>query len=326
MSRAKTNRARAFTLFEMMVAVTLLSLLTLAIYATFRTGLRALKYCDRSTTVLHSGRISLELMARDLRSAFFKYEKTYDVNFQRAEERLRKQIAHDMFLMEEGQAPEMFDLYDPDRKDVFGDLNELGTPVDLSFKGTDKGDSDEVSFVRHYAGGYEPVAMTWHLGRVKYFVQGGKLFRSEDDVFRPKFDFYGEPMKKPRAPRELVARNVAVFDVSYGYWYDEEWRIDKNWDSKQKKKRNALSELSSFSYEPGSDEAQLMQYLTNTRKHVAEDGLPAFVDILLGVRTEKGGDKIAYYQTRVLMPTSQETYVPFNEGELEILAELGLGG
>jgi len=309
----------AFTLLEVLLAISLFSMVTLAVYTTFRTGMRALLMADDNSESLQSVRASMSLISSDLRSIYYMDANSYDVNFQRNKKRTNLIAENDQARIAQGLEPRIFDPNDPNAQDLYAELNDSGRPIDLSFHGQDGQDVDKIDFVRYYAGGYEPISVTWNMGRVHYLVQNGNLYRVEEDVFRSQFNFYGEQVIKDMPPpREVLARNVQVFDLRYGYWSNGEWLETETWESDDKNYRNPYRDLEALRGDPALD------IFFKSKDQFPNDGLPVYIDITMGIGKDKKA--IRYYQTRVFMPVSLETFRPLGEYEQQYLNEIGLGG
>lgn len=68
------DRERGVTLIELLVAVTLLSLIMVAFYTIFKTGTSAFRKGDMRTELVQNGRIALDRMASEIRQALPKDE------------------------------------------------------------------------------------------------------------------------------------------------------------------------------------------------------------------------------------------------------------
>lgn len=218
---------RGLTMLEMMLAVTIFTLVSVVLLAVFRTGLRAYDVTYRETEVIQRARYVMDTLERDIMSLFYLDETEYNQGIRRLIEETANQFADENFEP-------------PDRED-FEDPYERGILIDLAIVGEDRGGQDALTFVAH-----EPFQLGgrtnfWGLSRINYSLDQDHLIRSVEDVHVPRIDFYtGEELEKvDAAEHTIVSAGVIEFDLSYAFWWDHQWYETDAWNSSDQGLRNA---------------------------------------------------------------------------------------
>ncbi|MCX8037807.1 MAG: prepilin-type N-terminal cleavage/methylation domain-containing protein [Candidatus Sumerlaeia bacterium] len=315
----------AFTLIEIMVAVTIFGILTLAVYSTFRIGLKSYESGRQQMEINQTARAVFDLIARDLRALYYLTPREYNqdlVGVQRQRDLLKMQQGGHLTP---GRAPAAQKEKDKEEQPL------PGIPIDLTIVGVDGGDLDSLTFVYKQTdwGGTTPVE-PWALARVKYFVENGILFRSEGPVFVekiPKFQHQPifvasggtaappgllEPEPAQTAeeadeylkdqPREMVARNVLAFDLRYGYWTDEGWFEAPEWIAHERRFRNAPTEI-----DPNDPNAMFLRIREMNRP---TDDIPAYISMTLTLGYGQDGSRTRIFRSRFRLMVSSETFEP----------------
>jgi prepilin-type N-terminal cleavage/methylation domain-containing protein len=315
----KKEQNKAFTLLEVLLAITIFSLVVVSLYATFRVGLRAYASGQREIDRMQHSRVLFESLSRDLRSVYYAPETSYNTNLRRALTRFQEEM---MKAEMEGRLDEF--LYG-----VEGDPNnpaarnpyEVGLEIDLHFKGDNSEGLDRLSFVRYqYDDGISPI-QPWSLSRVEYFVEDDTLYRTEADIIQPMKDLEGVEIEEKFPRKDPLAKGVRKFDIQYGFFYQEDWMMAEDWDSSARQYRNPKQELDE---EDPDYPAKLKRESLKP-----EDGLPAFVQITMDIvepdkrksagknsQGKKRGSTLSF-TTLVRIPTAQENYLPSLEEDDE---------
>jgi len=353
---AKTRNAAAlrrlrragFTLLEIIVAVTIFSILTVAVYSTFRIGLRSYKAGREQMVINQTGRVAFDLFARDLRSLYYLGPPKYNQNLIR---QLQFQLMQQMQNEPGGRRG-----VDLGRRLGFGtgrrgrsagggeadEENKLvGIPIDLTIIGTDHNDTDSITFVTYQFGWGEATVEPWALARVKYFVEDGNLYRVEGPVWVDKVpsfqwkppedrDAEGDEESKEEdqaaepsdadgylkdAPRELVARNVKVFDLHYGYWTEDGWFEAPDWKAHERRYRNAPHKERRDTLDSGA-----LRPPRPTPPPPTDD-VPAYVSVTLALGYGEKAKRTRVFRSKIRLMSSLETYKPYIDPSLD----LGIG-
>jgi len=331
----ETDRARlgrrtplGFTLLEIMIAVTIFGVISIAVYSTFRVGLRSYESGREQMVLTQSARTVFDLMARDLRSLYYLPPDAYNQN-------LITQLQ--VRAMQRLLAPSL-----PGQQAV-RDKNEekeekplVGLPIDLTIIGEDHEQSDLLTFVTYQAYWGVEAIQPWALARVKYYVQDGILFRAEGPITVEQVPGYqwqplipvgasgdspgGWTLPSPMAtdnsvgnylqdmPHEMVARGVKTFDLRYGYWTADGWYESPDWIGHERRYRNPP-----YPFDPADPQAFLFLQRNLSR---ATDDIPAYVIVTLELTYGKDGSRSQVFRSRIRLLVSSETYQPFADPAL----------
>ena len=330
-----TNRRpkQGFTLLEVLMAVTIFSLVATSLYTTFRVGLRAYDFGEREMRRMQKGRIIFETMSRDLRSVYFRSETEYNTNIRRMLVEFNRQMREaemqgtlDEFLYGDEDDPADEGISSP---------YQMGLEIDLNFTAEEGEEFDSMTFVRYqYDDGVTNI-QPWSLGRVSYVVEDDTLVRTEEDIIEPMKDLEGNEIEEKVPRRDVLAKGVHKFDLYFGFFHKDDWMEAENWDANSKQYRNPAFHLQE-EYEEYRDDPDFQQdpeFQEQMRKDQMKppDGLPAFVRVVLEVADEKQtfGNKekgkkkdrnkkvkTRTFSTLIRIPTSSENYMSsLNEEE-----------
>lgn len=238
-----TSRQKAFTLIELLLAVTIMALISIAVFSVFKVATDTYKTGNEESTIIQRGRYALDNFETDLMAIYYLPETAYDV---RAREEIEEYQTLFLQAERENDWKEFEEKYGPndpqkerDEPPYQGNPFENNRLMDLQFLGEDNGETDSVIFSRHLT--FEPGGYYFPLGisRVQYQVEGDFLIRSEESVFAPPRTYEGELLEKEEPPRHVIlAEGVQEFNISYGFWIDFTWFEIDMWDSTKKQLRN----------------------------------------------------------------------------------------
>lgn len=346
-SNQQLQKRRAFTLIEIIIAVTIFGIISIAVYSTFRVGLSSYEAGREQMVVTQTARVFFDLLARDVRAIYYLPPSAYNRNLigQLQFRAMKKMQAPQMpgtRIARRGRPPPA-ERRAGEARSADGDEEEeplSGIPIDLTIVGVDGEQGDSFTFACYQVHwGTAPVE-PWALARVKYFVEDGNLFRAEGPVAveevpsfqwqpppppesdnRREDDREPEAPQKPQdadhylegAPRELVARNVKFFDLHYGYWTDEGWFEASDWIAHERRHRNPPQELDPF--DPND---QRIAQFNRSRPY---DDIPAYVAVTLGLGYGRNNSGTRLFRSRIRLLNSLETYEPFVDSTLAMGAE-----
>lgn len=315
----KKRHNKAFTLLEVLLAITIFSLVVVSLYTTFQVGLRAYSSGQKEIDRMQHSRVLFESLSRDLRSVYYSPETAYNINLRRSLTRFQEEL---MKAEMEGRIDEFLNGVEDDPKNP-GARNpyESGLEIDLQFKGENSDKLDRLTFVRYqYDDGITRI-QPWSLSRIEYYVEDDTLIRSEEDIIQPMKDLEGVEIEEKVPRKDPLAKGVKKFNIQYGYFYQDDWMMADDWESSAKRYRNPLMELDEE--DPDYPEKLKQEQLK------PEDGLPAFVRISMDIvepdknksvgknpRDKKKGRTLSF-TTLVRIPTAQENYLPSLEEEDE---------
>ncbi|MCE5228129.1 prepilin-type N-terminal cleavage/methylation domain-containing protein [bacterium] len=194
-----TRRPRAaFTLIEVILAVTIFGLTMIAITTVMRTGVRSWAIGHALSELMQNVRVSQDVIVRDLNNICYRRETEYNQTFRNQIERLGTEIisqtAIDPRDPYKNFNPRMIEKFLPSQRNRRGRsrdgenenqifLDEITPPIDLSLRGTDSGTNDRISFVRRQNPDWSQPESTWGLRRITYYVKDKVLYREEGDPF-----------------------------------------------------------------------------------------------------------------------------------------------
>lgn len=307
---------RAFTLIEVLVAMVIFTIMMTALFASFRTGMRAYSMATEHAEQQQLGRYAVNQVAQDLHNIFYKPESEYNVA-------RRQQEA----MIDENEE----NLQTASGRDVIDEnLPDLGPPIDLSFTGEDSGETDQLSLVRYMGFSLEDDRPLWGLGRITYYVVDGNLYRAVDDITQPETDEDGNVIPKTSVPHvEKIAENCVEFDMKYGYFYDDEWLLADMWDSSASQFRNPPEEedddILGTMGENASDDVvsagaagALSQSVEQQQEQQRADDLPGWVELTFKFAPDmEHPEKAKSYRQTIVMNNkyAAETYVPNDEDD-----------
>lgn len=201
-ARATLRTNAGFTLLEVVLAITIFGLTMIAITSVMHTGARSWTIGHALSELMQNVRVTQDVVVRDLNNLCYRRETEYNMTFRNQIERMGSEILAgttiDPRQPYKNFNPRAMDRYMPSQRNRRrGDevnntnqlfLDEVSPPIDLSFRGSDSGNGDRLSFVRRQSADWtEPENGTMGLRRITYYVQDKVLWREESDPygFRP---------------------------------------------------------------------------------------------------------------------------------------------
>lgn len=304
------NSSRAFTLIEIMVAMTIFGIVMASLFTSFRTGIKAYEMGTTHAEAQQAGRYAINQVGQDLRNIFYKKQNAYNVTRRQREALLEEREKQ---ALQSGSRNEQVDE----------NLPELGPPIDLSFMGEDGGETDQLSLVRQHGTQQSEDRPLWGLTRVRYYVSNNSLFRSVEDITAPETDEEGNEIPKAIPPRvDKIANHCKSFDLKYGYYFDGKYLTAEGWDSNASEYRNPPEEEDEDITDPaGATTAGGTNGTAATQNTAAgqlgqqqqqADELPAWVEVTFTFTDPRKVERERIYKQTILMynKESQETYLP----------------
>lgn len=321
-----------FTLLELMLAITIFALVSVAILAVFRTGTRTYELSHREMMLLQRSRYVFETLENDLMNLFYRDETSYNVQARRSIEEYQQ-----YYLEAErtGNWETFRDRYGPRERrrgeNPESDPNYVGNPfekaklIDLQFVGQDGDERDSLTFTTHrplsLGGNYQ----FWGLERVEYNIEGEFLIRSVQDVGTPPRSWDNQVLQKEEPPRySIVAEGVQAFDLNYAFWWDNQWYETSSWSSSNRQIRNSQYLLGDYERDERDHRAGLPvpgapgwnDYL-NELDDQPLDRLPTYVRVRVVLADPKSPQR-QHEMVRVFrVPNSMESWRPNRDIEDE---------
>jgi len=303
-SNAQGKTTAGVTLLELLVAVTILTVVMGSLYVTMRTAMRAYRDGVRSAATLQTVRSLTDQLTREARCVFYKSYMTYNIEF-------RKKMLERQLLEEQRRVNGLPDgaMNNPNWVDPLGyNPAQFTHQIDLGFKG----EKQEFMFVRYQPTQGDIATQPWALACVTYKYDPAKktVVRREKPVFvRPKEPSAGQLDQAAEATpeteketEETVADNVSAFSLFYGYYYDGQWLEADRWISSEHQFRNPPVECEKD--DPMAD--RIRQY----NESAPFDELPSYLDMDLTVMEPDNPKRTVSARHLVLFPTATETYMP----------------
>ncbi len=315
-----------FTLLEVMLAVTIMALISIAVINVFNVATDSFKSGNRETLVLQRARFIFDTLDADLKQIHFEPETSYNVN-------ARTEIEKHQQLMLEAEETNDFDQFEK----IYGEKDErnendpehIGNPfekfvlIDLQFIGEDGEDFDTATFSTKTSLSEGARYFPYGTKRVRYAVDGGFLIRTEDSIKAAPRDWLGEIQEKEVPPEHtILAKGVEKFDLQYGFWVDNSWFEANSWNSAGKQIRNSNFILGDYDFEEegtadnfSSTDANIgfgsdgWNDSLNDARNEPFDGLPAYIRISVTLRDpeDENGKKLNI--SKILqVPGSTETW------------------
>ncbi len=312
---------RAFTLLEIMIAVTIMALISLAVMQVFRTGTVTYKFGNRDAMVLQRARYVFDSFEKDVKSVYYLDEDEYNEELTQEIERFQE----DLIKKQEGELSnrEWDDLYGPDGE--FGDPFDQGVLIDLQFFGEDHGEKDSITFARSYPSEIGSTYVPWGLARIHYTVDGDFLIRTVETVEANPRDVDSEGViiheKEEKPTHSIVARGIEVFDLSYGFWSDGQWFESTQWTSSSKSYRNPNHLLGDYDDEDyqrvgennvrdndSDDSDELDDRFDSDPEQESYDGPPAYVRMRIVISDPENPGRKTELARIFRVPISMETW------------------
>ena len=334
---------RGFTVIEILIAVTIFSLVAIVIFSVFRTAVRTQATAQRETEMLERSRFVMDSLDRDFTNIFFRDETAYNVTVSNMiekmeQERLRAEETGDwtQFEAQFGKVDDSHrDSKDEENADPsIGNPYEKGRIIDLQFKAQDGGKTDKINFAIADRLGSGTPYQPWGLGRVEYSVDKGWLMRREQTVETEKRDLRGESKGLPTPPRVTkLAEGIEEFDLSFAFWFDNTWYEIDSWESSNRQIRNARQILGTYESEelqqtgrndgenaPQNAEGGTIrpgdpgwnEYLNDLDSEPL-DRLPAYIRVRLVLAAPESPTRKYTFQRIFRIGMAEETWVPGRE-------------
>jgi type II secretory pathway component PulJ len=319
----------AFTVLEILIAVTIFAILSLVIFALFRTAVQAQGSADRESRRIQQARFAMDTVGKDVANIFFRDETSYNVAITKLVEDME---AARLLAEESGDWETFYAAYgnpdddDEDEKPTIGDPFEKGRIIDLQMQGT----KDTLSFVVQTplrVGGYY---RSWGLARVEYTIRDRVLVRTARGVETEQRNQLGERMNAIRIPEVAkLADGVEELELSYAFWWDNQWYEVDKWDSANRQIRNARYFLGTYDDEnitlPADGEnrergdaefgpgAPGFNDSLNDSKGEPLDRLPQLIRVRVKMADEGGRGQAQTFEASYRVPTAIETWIPLAE-------------
>ena len=229
---------RGFTVLEVLVALTVFSLVTLTVFAVFRAAVKSQRVGERETKIVQRARFAMDTIEGDLTNIFFRDETAYNVTL----ERQISQMEQSRLQAEQNNDWESFysnygNPNDPDSEDSarIGNPYEKGRLIDVQMQGK----AHSMTFAAHDPLSLGEAYRPFGLSRIKYFVDEGLLMRSASNIDAKERNQFGEIEEFPEPPSfSRLAEGVDSFTLRYAFWFDNQWYETKSWTSSQRLIRN----------------------------------------------------------------------------------------
>ncbi len=316
--RMKLTLRKGFTILELLLAVTIMSLISIAVFAVFRTATSAYKSGHRESLLLQRGRFAFDTFERDVMNIFYRDEDTYNEHTRD----LIEEYQEDLLRAEETGDFEAFnEKYGPSDDDSSpnntGNPFEKGKLIDLQFNGEDNGEKDRITFAVRVPLREGAPYSTWGLARIHYALEGDLLIRTSETVEANPRTWDGQVLEKEIPPEyTIVAEGVDEFDLSYGFWIDSQWFEVDGWTSSGRQIRNSKYLLGEYDEDdrptdrgesqPGSTE---FNEELNDQETEPYDALPTYVRIRLVLQDPENESSKTHLMRVFRVPSSQETWV-----------------
>ncbi|MBI1290400.1 prepilin-type N-terminal cleavage/methylation domain-containing protein [bacterium] len=332
MKRRASHFSRGFTVLEILIAVTIFAILSLVIFALFRTAVQAQESADRETRRIQQARFAMDTIGKDIDNIFYRDETSYNVAITKLIEemeaaRLEAEQNNDWeaFYATYGDPNKDDDEQDPS----IGDPFKKGRIIDLQMQGS----ADTLSFAVQtpfQIGGYY---RAWGLARVEYTLRDRVLVRTARTVETDERNQLGERTSTVRIPEVAkLADGVESIEFGYSFWWDNQWYEVDQWDSANRQIRNPRYFLGTYdadtitlaqsdenreqrdndnaTFGPGSPG---FNDSLNDSKSEPLDRLPQMIRIRIKLGDPNGKGRIQTFESIHRVPTAQETWTPLPE-------------
>lgn len=312
----RARRARGVTLLEVMIAVTLMAIVSIVVMQVFSTGSSTYKFGNRDAVVLQRARYVFDTLERDIKCVYYMDEDLYN-------ERIREQLeAYQQALLQ----LENGEITDADFEKMYGggeegEEGEVGNPfekgrlIDLQFFGEDGGETDKMTFATRTSMRLGDPYSLWGLSRIHYTVDGDFLIRTRETVEANPRDGSGASLqvveKAIKPEHSIIAPGIESFDLAFGWWSDNQWFESKSWTSNTRSFRNSGNLMGEYDEEDlsrigegGEGEGEAQQ----GEEDQQYDGLPSYVRARI-VLTDPENPARRTEMSRIFrIPTALETW------------------
>ncbi len=321
------RRARpAFTLLEILLAMTIFALVMISVTMTFRTASRSYERSARSIDALQRARGVVDVLSRDLRSAFLITETRYGA--------LLPANEHDSARFSPPPTPGELDALQEDR--TIRDANEileenefrdLSLNPGLGLMVVDNGEFDAIRFTRRLRsltgrrtqpGGIvevtyqvrqvdrEDEASTWIIERLStpiFDIHSPYVRYADETAEEAIYRIAAEVVPEEEPESEMLASGVRMFDIRCIHWAGGEWAVSSDgWDSGARVHRNSLVEVTLDEDDPNRGA------LNAAQDQMLPDALPAAIELTLEL-AEPGG-RVRHSRHVIPVASALETWMP----------------
>lgn len=166
-----TRPAHGFTLMEVIIAGLVMGLMMLALGMVMRLGVRSWRTGHGASEIFQTARVAQDMIVRDMDNMVYLHEGDYNKTFRGQKDAMEQALNNN--------------LRDPKSAFKDGEMSpeNIAPPIDLSFRGTDGGKTDQLSFVRSQTPRLEGDANSWGMRRVSYYIKDKVLYRKETSPF-----------------------------------------------------------------------------------------------------------------------------------------------
>jgi len=302
-------RDSGFTVLELMMAITVFSLVSVAVFMVFKTGTETYAFSSRDAQTLQRARYVFDTVERDIRHIFYRPEDSYNRELQ--EEITAFQEALERVEVGELEPREFEEMYG--EEGVKENPFERGRLIDLQMFGEDGGERDSLTFATQIPlREGEPYSM-WGIARVHYSVDGDFLIRSRESVEAQPRTWTGE-IDRSRAQEPthtIVSRGVKKFDLSFGFWNDHQWFEAPFWSSNTRTFRSSGNILGEYEFDEDEENplGQTGNNINPAQQQIPFDGLPTWVRLDVAIADPENDARLMHMSRIFRVPGSMETWV-----------------
>ncbi len=321
------KESKGFTVLEILVAVTIFSIVSVIIFSIFHAAIKSQRVGDRETKMLNHARFALDTIEKDITNVIYRDETSYNIIMSR----MIAEMEEERYKAEQTGYWEDFNAKYVDEESSIGNPYELGRLIDLQFSGSENGKKDTLTFTVRQPYQIGDIYRPYGVSRVKYFLQDGWLIRSEDVIDTKERDAFGNVYSRPIPPSySRLAEGVKVFDLKYTFWYDHQWYEKDGWVSGIRQTRNGKYLLGDYREDDDPRNRDTPEYNNtlepgapgwneqlNDSRNEPLDRLPSLIRVKLVISDPTNEKRTAEFQRVIKVPPSEETYVPFDRLEEE---------
>lgn len=328
---AQTRRSRkALSILELLMAVTVFALVSVAVFSVFMAGTRSYDATHRHAAVIQRGRYVMDMLEQDVMRLFYRDEDQYNVQSRKVIEEYemtRAQLESNRASSADWERfQNRYFCQEENEADCLKDPNYVGNPfdkgklIDLQFVGEDHGDTDKITFAIRRPFDVGNPYILWGLARVHYTVERDYLIRTVETVEVNPRTWDGQVMPKKVPPEHaIVAQGIKYFDLSYGFWWDSQWYEVPSWSSSDRRMRNSQYLMGEYPedeertdrFGPGGVPlaSDAGRELVNLMASMPYDRVPTYVRLRLGIGDPENPGRITELERIFRIPNSQETWV-----------------
>lgn len=307
----KRSKPRALTVLELLMAITIFSLVSLAVFSVFSAGTRAYEATHRDAALLQRSRYVFDQFESDIMQLFYRDEDEYNEQARRVLQQYQQALQQYEQTGDEALIEPYIPCPEGD-EDCLNDPSHIGNPyekatmIDLQLVGESGGETDSITFAIRQPYELGKPYMPWGLARVNYTVENDYLIRSMESVEVAPRTWDGKIMEKSEPPMHaIVAKGVLAFDLSYAFWWDNQWYETEAWSSGERKLRNSLTLMGE--YDEDVLEGQYSQF-AQQQNLSAYDRVPTYVRVRLKIADPEAKGRSIDLTRIFRIPNSQETW------------------